>query len=273
MKSPKAGAEEMTVAQRKYEESTTLLQKVMADIEVQEASLLPPLQSLADLQKSYFEKSFACFSISQTAESVATGSSSFVRSRSSLKSAVWHSPEMPSSYTTATSLAKNPLLAEAKQVSKAVATNDKNGPIYDNQIEKSLTVLRRVQAVHSFNREPDSENEISITKGEFLDVFEAIDGGWLYGRNANGDKGIFPENYVCSASPHPIEDAPPPSQNPATPLKSSATLSHLPSYLDSIKSNTVDTTTIKQICDTCQCNEFSPNPFKKGQCNNCFHHH
>lgn len=66
--------------------------------------------------------------------------------------------------------------------------------------------------MYEFEAQPNS-GELSISVNEVLTVIrEGIDGGWLEGRNAKGQHGLFPESYVekiTSATAPPHERPPP----------------------------------------------------------------
>ncbi|MFH4977486.1 hypothetical protein AB6A40_004195 [Gnathostoma spinigerum] len=72
--------------------------------------------------------------------------------------------------------------------------------------------MEQVRAVYSFEAQPNS-GEMSITANEVLTVVRrGIEGGWLEGRNAKGQSGLFPESYVETMIPVsiPPRDKPPP---------------------------------------------------------------
>uniref|UniRef100_A0A1I8A6A5 Sorting nexin n=1 Tax=Steinernema glaseri TaxID=37863 RepID=A0A1I8A6A5_9BILA len=85
----------------------------------------------------------------------------------------------------------------------------------------------QVRAEYDFDAQPGS-GELSIKANEILTVVrDGIDGGWMEGRNAKGQLGLFPESYVSRISPSPAPASAPPSTAPP-PLP--ATVSNLPSY-------------------------------------------
>ncbi|KAM3725843.1 Sorting nexin lst-4 [Dirofilaria immitis] len=56
--------------------------------------------------------------------------------------------------------------------------------------------MTQVRAVYEFEAQPNS-GELSISANEILTVVrEGVQGGWLEGRNAKGQHGLFPESYV-----------------------------------------------------------------------------
>lgn len=59
-----------------------------------------------------------------------------------------------------------------------------------------LVICRSVRA--NFNFKAENENELSLNKGEIIQVIKYIDEGWWFGI-CNGEKGMFPSNYVSDA--------------------------------------------------------------------------
>ncbi|VDK62228.1 unnamed protein product [Onchocerca ochengi] len=63
--------------------------------------------------------------------------------------------------------------------------------------------MTQVRAVYEFEAQPNS-GELSISVNEVLTVVrEGIQGGWLEGRNAKGQHGLFPESYVVKINASP----------------------------------------------------------------------
>uniref|UniRef100_A0A914XWR9 SH3 domain-containing protein n=1 Tax=Panagrolaimus superbus TaxID=310955 RepID=A0A914XWR9_9BILA len=57
-------------------------------------------------------------------------------------------------------------------------------------------MAQKVRAAYDFDAQPGS-GELSIRENEILTVIrENIEGGWIEGRNAKGQVGLFPESYV-----------------------------------------------------------------------------
>lgn len=150
--------------------------------------------------------------------------------------------------------------------------------------------LMMVKANYNFAAE--SENEISLRKGDIIKVTKHIDEGWWIG-TCNGKNGMFPSNYVSiieDEKQNPVKDLnaenePPDSLDES---KSSQTVakpgfSYLPQGTPitfigrkavNSKSNEQDEKVeIIASCGQCNCNEFAANVFKIGHCNNCFHKH
>jgi len=47
-----------------------------------------------------------------------------------------------------------------------------------------------------YDYQADGEGEISITEGDQIVIMKENDDGWWMGKKDNGDKGLFPGNYV-----------------------------------------------------------------------------
>lgn len=88
-----------------------------------------------------------------------------------------------------------------------------------------LLVLKKVRALYSFDGEND--DELSLKKGDVVDVVEIIDEGWWIGL-CQGKSGMFPSNYVEAIEENQL---PPPSYNdiPVTERKSTSSNNNLAS--------------------------------------------
>lgn len=110
----------------------------------------------------------------------------------------------------------------------------------------------QVVAQYDFTAENDSE--LSISKGDVIQVLEKIDDGWWLGR-CGSRQGIFPANYAESvAAPAAPADRRQDRDNGLTLPKAGAGIQ-------------------TACCSACSCSDFSPNIFKPKKCNNCFHEH
>ena len=54
--------------------------------------------------------------------------------------------------------------------------------------------VTRVRALYDYTAE--AEGELSIAESEELDITEKHTSGWWYARNASGQSGFIPQNYV-----------------------------------------------------------------------------
>jgi drebrin-like protein len=76
------------------------------------------------------------------------------------------------------------------------------------------------KAIVQYDYEKAEDNEIELKEGEYVTEIEAVDPDWWMGRNAQGQTGLFPSNYVevveegeepaehAAAPPHPAAGGP-----------------------------------------------------------------
>ncbi|KAI8330922.1 SH3 domain-containing protein [Blakeslea trispora] len=55
----------------------------------------------------------------------------------------------------------------------------------------------RVQALHAYKASAEDPNELSFSKGEFIEIVDRT-GNWWQARKADGTVGIIPSNYVSN---------------------------------------------------------------------------
>jgi hypothetical protein len=53
-----------------------------------------------------------------------------------------------------------------------------------------------IRAVVQYDYEKAEDNEIELTEGDFVSEIEMVDEDWWFGVNVNGERGLFPSNYV-----------------------------------------------------------------------------
>jgi hypothetical protein len=150
----------------------------------------------------------------------------------------------------------------------------------------------------NYNFIAESDNELSIKKGDIIKVIEKIDEGWWVG-SLNDEIGMFPSNYATVIeNSEKSENDIKASNNINDQLKqesdeideskfmqivSKPGFSYLPQGAPITfigrkgdQSKTYDNQfKVKELtsCEECNCEEFSANVFKQGHCNNCFHKH
>lgn len=54
-------------------------------------------------------------------------------------------------------------------------------------------------AVHNFV--PEDAGDLAFEKGDLVVRTAVVEGGWWQGRNAKGEVGVFPSNYVVEVDP------------------------------------------------------------------------
>lgn len=196
------------------------------------------------------------------------------------------------------SAGKLPAPAEVKQITAPVQmANAKESKAESfepaNEPKSSPSnVLYKARGLYAFKAE--TADDLAFEKGDIISVTSQIDENWWSGEIVSEDgstrKGIFPSNYVekidgnSDDKPHGI---------PTAALGAEA-LSQMKAVLpgDGLADITAAITGVKLkhkssepakksepvveavgACSTCGCDEFSPNAFKKGHCNMCFHKH
>ncbi|KAJ3348840.1 hypothetical protein GGF32_005944 [Allomyces javanicus] len=147
--------------------------------------------------------------------------------------------------------------------------------------------VRLVRATFDFDGE--SSDELSLRKGDVVQVVEEVSEGWWIGER-DGVRGMFPSNYTEPYTPEPAPrpvttsvtgrstkstrsmhsayNAPPP---PAPPAAAAGFRSLPPAMARSYSTPVVGSAAA--VCSTCGCDEFKANVFKPQSCNNCFHQH
>lgn len=166
--------------------------------------------------------------------------------------------------------------------------------------------LYKVRALYEFQGE--NAGDLSFAKGEIISVIAQIDENWSEGEFVNDtgemQRGIFPTNYAEKVTNLPRESANGSASGNVNgsasgaclPELSAETLSQMKSVMPAgsisditaaitgvkLKASTTKVFAKKEAapqtqavgaCGSCGCNEFSPNAFKPGQCNMCFHKH
>lgn len=163
--------------------------------------------------------------------------------------------------------------------------------VIESEEESMPSIL--VKANYNFTAE--SENELSIKKGDKITVIKRIDEGWWIG-SCNGKSGMFPSNYVTTIDENECSEKDKESSSNITDQSkigsdeideskfmqtvSKPGFSYLPKGVP-IKfigrkgnhSSEEDQVNVSTSCGQCDCEDFAANVFKQGHCNNCFHKH
>ncbi|KAI8367161.1 hypothetical protein EDC96DRAFT_507121 [Choanephora cucurbitarum] len=67
-------------------------------------------------------------------------------------------------------------------------------------VQPATEYNERVQALHAYKASPEDPNELSFSKGEFLEIVDRT-GNWWQARKADGTVGIIPSNYFGPPKP------------------------------------------------------------------------
>lgn len=119
-------------------------------------------------------------------------------------------------------------------------------------VDKGNGFVSKERVIAQYNFVAENDNEMSIVKGDIIEVLDHIDDGWWLGR-CGQSQGIFPANYAQSFGDSIDKNTLKKSEAKAMPL--------------------VNSNSTKSSCSSCDCSEFSANVFKPKKCNNCFHEH
>ncbi|KAJ3386898.1 Endophilin-A2 [Entophlyctis sp. JEL0112] len=163
---------------------------------------------------------------------------------------------------------------------------------------------KQTKALYQFDAE--GPGELSIRKGDIINVVEEVDEGWWIGEMADGSgrHGMFPANYCEVVESQPLQRPAPPVPSSAavsprlvpsapslsygggitssvqqrsfasTGSRGSVILPSRPSYADELASNGgggYGSAAPPCSVSGCGCTEFVENAFKPGQCRSCFH--
>lgn len=286
-KSPKPEAqEEVDHCRKKYEESTFALDRLMKQIDEMDVGLSVPLQSFVSLQQSYYEQSYSCFHSSASRK---TTTSPFSMPMNMLKSSL---KDNSVDAVDSSNFRETPPFGNDSGVFSKIEAQPTAPPILEDNMSKlslsndqintegsasrSDAPIKQVVALYDFTKEKGNDGELSIEKDQILDVMEFVNDDWLRGRNEEGQTGIFPASYV---SDYLVTTS---NMNGSTPfisidasLKNNISLSPKSGLekLNAFHPPSKNVGQSKASCGDCSCSDFSPNVFKKGQCNNCFHYH
>lgn len=172
----------------------------------------------------------------------------------------------------------------------------KEAPVKIVEKEELTATLMMVKADYNFTAE--TENELSIKKGDIIKVTKMIDEGWWVG-DSKGKKGMFPSNYVTVIENNVMSECEDSSKNNAEidqkiesneideskfmQTVSKPGFSYLPKGAPitfigrkgkgSSAQEEQSQENVSTSCAQCDCAEFAANVFKPGHCNNCFHKH
>jgi hypothetical protein len=257
--------ENVKITQQKYEEALQMLENLMVSVEEQEKGTLDPLIAFAEEQEAYYIR---CLETSRVFAQILRGD-----------------------LTANISTKKPEALAKV-----------------DQTVAPRHSILQVVQAKYKFDAENDSE--LSISPGDTIEVLKKVNEGWWLG-SCEGRRGLFPSNYVvllessatCGNSQDTtrIKSDSAKEDQPSMPIEGDAEdctsqdrtsnapvsnqgFSYIPkgtaiSFIGRRRQEGAQESLqeadlkVDTVCAGCGCDEYSPNVFKPGCCNNCFHAH
>ncbi|KAJ3125631.1 hypothetical protein HK098_008359 [Nowakowskiella sp. JEL0407] len=325
-KDPNQLLEEVNQAKIKYEETLNDVTQRMVRLNMDEDDQLNDLLEFVDLEVAHYQKSLKILlQLQSDLESVPRNSQKVKRVNSSTSS--YHKTSFADEDRSHTPTDKK-LLKAAQTGSLVFPAQAPDGSIQapprprDFSVSSSPnvqpTVIQLVQAQShnflkqarvTFDFDAEGEDELTIRKGEIINITAEIDEGWWEGEIADGSGrfGMFPSNYcevlratsVLSSKTvyqEPDDSGPPISySSPSSRVTSSATVTSRvkipppvagPSPVNQKISSSVrgsmnmssstprsSVGKISNQCGICDCDDFKPHSFKPGICCQCYHSH
>lgn len=186
-----------------------------------------------------------------------------------------------------------------KTIDYSKTQNNNSAVFVEAKKSQPSKVIMTVKANYSF--EAENDNEMSLQKGEIIEVTKKIDEGWWIGR-CGSKSGMFPANYVSvyeekskndkvfdeveiltletSENTETVDSEPRENQSNSMTkpgfsyLPQGTPISFIGRKKGDVSASTDPTDAeISVACGQCDCEEFAANVFKPGHCNNCFHKH
>ncbi|KAI9204039.1 uncharacterized protein BJ171DRAFT_582415 [Polychytrium aggregatum] len=205
--------EEVRLAQAKYEESLENTSERMISLNSNEDEHMQQLLNYVDIEVGYYKKSLQIMedlqrslqSVPRSANPSQGTDSARYRRHSTQSDLSTHGQDSYSrkQNQTGSSLADtrkfgssgSRLMQDSRQGSQAGSPR--------GSVASAPKVLKRVKCLYSF--EGENSNELTMKKGDLIDVTGEIDEGWWEGniQDGSGRFGMFPSNYV-----EVVEDAP-----------------------------------------------------------------
>ncbi|KAJ3084663.1 hypothetical protein HDU99_008409 [Rhizoclosmatium hyalinum] len=298
--------EDVRVAQSKYEETLQDITARMISLNANEEDQLTELCRLVDAEVEFFQaglerlmqvqKEFA------NIPRVRSGNNRAEYKRSiSAASSLYDTHRDSTSHTPAFTppLGSNASVGRLTRSNSGFNSGGGPPPLPNRDPTPSRSNSKQTRALYQFDAE--GPGEMSIRKGDLINVIEEVDEGWWIGEMADGSgqRGMFPANYceVVEAPAAPLPPYRPPSTYNAgvdasprlaagnvnasgggrgypAPVPSrasyipSAPVPSRPQYEDPRSSSAGGAA--GGTC-YCGCAEFVENAFKPGQCRSCFH--
>ncbi|KAJ3409849.1 hypothetical protein CcCBS67573_g02075 [Chytriomyces confervae] len=314
--------EDVRVAQTKYEETLQDITARMIALNANEDDQLTELVHFVDAEVEFFQSGLEVLlklqkEFTGVSRSRHTATKAEFKRTISTASSMYDSGHRESSYSISHTPAVTPPLggvSSAGRVTRsnsgfAIGTSTGGPPPLPNRDPVAAPQPpggKQTKALYQFDAE--GPGELSIRKGDVINVIEEVDEGWWIGELADGSgrQGMFPANYCEVIELQPLvgrsaPQAPPPfsaygSSAPASPRLSSSSSSNgagqqrgygygaqpvssaavPPRGVAAVPSRPVydgGSAEYAPSCGTCGCAEFLENAFKPGQCRSCFHKH
>lgn len=259
--------EEVQASQLKYESSLQAYEDIMCSIQEKHSQLTFHMSQMMKAQKNYHQQCLSTVSAAIDDLPQITEQLSLDDKRSSMTSLPMQSLNNSFSCRSDKSSEKASISLSSSMSSITLAKKE----------DDNSSVLKRVKAIFPF--QATQEDELAMQQGELLDVLDMVDDGWWVAKNEKGNVGMIPSNYVevfsNKSSIDKMEILP-----TTAPRKSSdgnirndpLGISNISKAMTRNSGNTKNASNAEK-CKECSCDDFSPNVFKPGSCNNCFHKH
>lgn len=260
--------EELQSSQIKYESSLQTYQEVMWNIQEKQSQLAIHVRDMMEAQKEYHQQCLNTLSMAlpdlQIDRKIEGSDSSSTRS---LPPPAYSLPsESTSQKYGAEQNGSDTSTRGTRSISSSRSGSLSSSLASMNVGRRSSESVKKVRAIFPFHAE--QEDELSIEQGDSLEILNEDDDGWWIARNSKGTIGMIPSNYVELLSTQGDNSQPQAPQR--TSIRSSSSSSIKKDPVPPQKSKESSTTS---LCTECSCDDYSPNVFKPGSCNNCFHKH
>ncbi len=292
--------EEARAAQFKYEETYNDLLALMSHFGEREESLLGSLVEFAEIQAEYFKNASEV-----TARMIKTlhdsGLEAKARNYGLMKTSSFNKSNSSVGRINPTKEVKAIIAPtiESNKVEKRVdwkenraeafhEKHDRKQEIEGSKSWPAVSGLYKMRALYDFKAE--TADDLGFVKEELINVTGEIDENWLTGEIVQEDgtvrKGMFPSNYAQKITGAEIKGISEEALGQMKSILPGGSVSDITAAIGNVKlkssgglkkfehpSKSEPSTETVPECSTCGCNEFSPNAFKKGHCNMCFHKH
>ncbi|KAI8914213.1 hypothetical protein EDD86DRAFT_187059, partial [Gorgonomyces haynaldii] len=180
--------EETRVAQSKYEETLTQITELMIQLNSNDDMPCDALLRMVDDELSYHQRSLQI--LTDLKQSLGTSRPVSLAKRNSFKRSASDNSIMQQQEVTR----KVPAMAITSQMATITVGGVERQHSVPSMNRQSTIPKRYVRAVFDFDAENDGE--LSLRKGDVIQVLKEIDEGWWQGQSTDGRTGMFPSNYV-----------------------------------------------------------------------------